>query len=40
MRGNCILRTSASRSTTDATARRVASWKKLNSTMFSSSRTG
>ena len=39
MRGKWILRTSPSRSTTEATAP-VPSWKKVNSTMLASSTTG
>ena len=39
-RGNCILRTTPSSSTTDVSAFWVASTKKVNSTMFISSSTG
>ena len=38
-RGNCVLRTTDSWFTIELTAVLVASWKKPNSTMFSSSRT-
>ena len=39
-RGNWVLRTMPSWATTDVTACEVASWKKPNRTMLSSSRTG
>src|SRR5438046_2433369 len=39
-RGNWVLRTTPSWATTDVTEVLVASWKKVNSTMFISSSTG
>ena len=39
-RGNCVLRTTDSWLTIEVTAVIVASWKKPNSTMLNSSRTG
>ena len=39
-RGNCVLRTTDSWATIEPTAITVASWKKPNSTMLNSSRTG